>query len=182
MPSTSNHFYRSPGGLSFQTINRSIACPLGDRLFDHLLTGCTQHRIFCRTSANLQPTDFRRRKFRCYLPHGPWCIAKHGGGYTQKSVAYVYTVYPAYLWSLRWMNEWMNVFSVVKCIICYKNVWHCLCLSVTCWCHDYTAHDKPISICFAPYTKYMHRVFWISPGMSGWKSDLFHQWHRNYDQ
>jgi len=32
-----------------------------------------------------------------------WCIAKHGGGYTQKGVAYVYTVYPAYLWSLRWV-------------------------------------------------------------------------------
>jgi len=33
-----------------------------------------------------------------------WCIAKHGGGYTQKGVAYVYmVVYPAYLWSLRWV-------------------------------------------------------------------------------
>jgi len=32
-----------------------------------------------------------------------WCIAKHGGGYTQKGVAYVYMVYPAYLWSLRWV-------------------------------------------------------------------------------
>jgi len=32
-----------------------------------------------------------------------WLIAKHGGGYTQKGVAYVYTVYPAYLWSLRWV-------------------------------------------------------------------------------
>jgi len=26
-----------------------------------------------------------------------WCIAKHGGGYTQKGVAYAYTLYPAYL-------------------------------------------------------------------------------------
>jgi len=30
-------------------------------------------------------------------PTKQWCIAKHGGGYTQKGVAYVYTVYPAYL-------------------------------------------------------------------------------------
>jgi len=35
--------------------------------------------------------------FTCYQ----WCIAKHGGGYMQKGVAYVCTVYPAYLWSLR---------------------------------------------------------------------------------
>jgi len=34
---------------------------------------------------------------RLGLGFNQWCIAKHGDEYTQKGVAYVYTVYPAYL-------------------------------------------------------------------------------------
>jgi len=32
-----------------------------------------------------------------YTQYMQWCIAKHGGGYMQKGVAYMYMVYPAYL-------------------------------------------------------------------------------------
>jgi len=60
--------------------------------------------IFCRAVCfNVRTATTLPCPLSGWLRRTQWCIAKHGGGYTQKGVAYVYTVYPAYLWSLRWV-------------------------------------------------------------------------------
>jgi len=54
-------------------------------------------------------------KVQVAITYNQWCIAKHGGGYTQKGMAYVYTVYPAYLWPLGWVyavKKWRLVYGV----------------------------------------------------------------------
>jgi len=83
-----------------------------------------------------------------FLTPVQWCIAKHGGGYTQKGVAYMYTVYPAYLWSLRWVYAVKKNPEVgVRCIPAYTPITPpplCLCHQAVFfqkWTRYYTMHQ-----------------------------------------